>query len=111
MAENWQMRRGPSYLGSVRSARWQVYLLLCGDGTLYAGVTNDVTRRLAAHRAGKGARYTRGRGPLRLVHQEPAPDRSAAQMREAALKKLPRHAKLKLVRHKQTDLDTLRSGQ
>ena len=46
---------------------WYVYVLRCGDGTLYTGTTDDVARRLAAHRAGKGAKYTRGRGPLELL--------------------------------------------
>jgi putative endonuclease len=72
---------------------WFVYVLRCGDGTLYCGVTNDVASRLAAHRAGKGARYTRGRGPLRLVHAEPAEDRSAALRREWQIKRLPRGQK------------------
>ena len=55
---------------------WYVYILRCGDGTLYTGITDDIPRRLAAHRAGKGAKYTRGRGPLELVYQEQAPDKS-----------------------------------
>ena len=74
--------------------RWCVYLLKCGDGTLYAGMTNDLDRRLAAHRAGKGARYTRGRGPLEVVHVENKRTRSAALRREAALKRLKRREKL-----------------
>jgi putative endonuclease len=111
MAEKWRARASRAYGARVRSARWHVYLLLCGDGTLYTGVTNDVPKRLAAHRAGKGARYTRGRGPLRLVHQEPARDRSAAQRREAFLKALPRSDKQKLARLKKSALDTRRSGQ
>jgi len=49
---------------------WYVYILRCGDGTLYTGITDDVDRRLAAHRAGRGAKYTRGRGPLELVYLE-----------------------------------------
>ena len=48
---------------------WYVYMLRCGDDTLYTGVTDDVERRLAAHQAGKGAKYTRGRGPLELVYR------------------------------------------
>src|SRR5207248_4947126 len=52
---------------------WCVYLLRCADGTLYTGITNDLARRLAAHRAGRGARYTRGRSPLTLLHSECAP--------------------------------------
>ena len=77
---------------------WCVYLLRCGDGSLYCGVTNDLIKRLAAHRAGTGARYTRGRGPLRLVYQERAVDRSAALSREHAIKQLSRVEKLALVR-------------
>jgi putative endonuclease len=75
---------------------WCVYLLRCGDGTLYAGMTNDLDKRLGAHRAGKGARYTRGRGPLKVVYSEPVADKSAALKREHALKRLPRRQKLLL---------------
>jgi putative endonuclease len=78
--------------------RWCVYLLRCGDGTLYAGITNDVQKRLHAHRTGRGARYTRGRGPLTLVHCEPVADKSAALKREHALKRLPRAQKLLVCR-------------
>ena len=80
---------------------WCVYLLRCGDGTLYTGITNDLERRLAAHRAGRGARYTRGRKPLRLLHTEAASSRSEAQRREQELKRLRRRDKLAF-------LDTLR---
>jgi predicted GIY-YIG superfamily endonuclease len=79
-------------------AAWFVYLLRCGDGTLYAGATTDLEARLAAHRCGKGARYTRGRGPLKLVHCEAQPDRAAALRREHQLKRLRRSAKLELLR-------------
>ena len=57
---------------------WTVYILQCRDGTLYTGITDNLPRRLAAHNGGKGAKYTRGRGPVVLVHQESCPDRSAA---------------------------------
>lgn len=77
--------------------RWCVYLLRCGDGTLYAGITNDLARRLAAHESGRGARYTRGRGPLEVVHVEQKRTRSAALRREAALKRLKRAEKLALL--------------
>ena len=63
-------------------------MLRCGDGSLYTGATNDLPRRLAAHRAGKGARYTRGRGPLRVIMVEAGLDRGAALSREAAIKRL-----------------------
>jgi predicted GIY-YIG superfamily endonuclease len=76
---------------------WYVYLLRCGDGSLYAGSTTDVDSRLAAHRAGRGARYTRGRGPLSLVLCEPHRDRSAALRRECELKRLRRAEKLALL--------------
>ncbi|HQS99864.1 MAG: endonuclease [Hydrogenophilales bacterium 16-64-46] len=76
---------------------WFVYLLRCADGTLYAGVTTDPDRRLAEHNAGTGARYTRARLPVEMVHIESAPDRAAACRREAALKKRPRAAKLALI--------------
>ena len=75
---------------------WCVYLLRCSDGTLYTGITNDLARRLAAHARGRGARYTRGRGPFALVHAEPARTRSEALRREHALKRLRRHQKLTL---------------
>lgn len=76
---------------------WHVYLLECGDGTLYCGITNDVARRLASHEAGKGARYTRGRGPLRLVWTEARETRGEALRREREVKSLPRARKLALV--------------
>lgn len=72
---------------------WYVYMLRCGDGTLYTGMTDDVERRLAAHRSGKGAKYTRGRGPLALVYTEEQPDKSSALRREFQIKKLPRERK------------------
>ena len=76
---------------------WYVYILRCGDGTFYTGSTDDVERRLAVHRSGKGAKYTRGRGPLELVYQEALPDRSSALRREAAIKKLTRAQKERLI--------------
>lgn len=61
---------------------WWVYLLRCGDGTLYTGITDDLDRRLAAHNAGRGAKYTRSRRPVTLVWREEQPDKSAALRRE-----------------------------
>ncbi len=72
-------------------------MLRCRDGSLYTGVTNDMSRRLAAHRAGTGARYTRARLPVRLVYREARATRGAALRREAAIKRLPRAAKLALL--------------
>lgn len=76
---------------------WQVYLLRCADGTLYTGITTDLVRRLAEHNAGRGARYTRSRLPAELVYAEPAPDRSAAQRREYAIRRMPAAAKRRLL--------------
>lgn len=74
-----------------------VYILRCGDGTLYTGCTNDLDRRLRAHQAGRGAKYIRSRLPVELVYREAVPDRSAALRREAAIKRMDRRAKLALI--------------
>ena len=74
-----------------------VYLLRCGDGSLYTGCTNDLARRLRAHQSGRGAKYTRSRLPVELVYREPAADRSAALRREAAIKAMTRAEKLALL--------------
>lgn len=78
---------------------WTVYILRCRDGSLYTGITTDLARRLAEHRAGgaAGARYTRARLPVRLVWREAQPDRAAAARREAAIKRLTRARKLALI--------------
>ena len=74
-----------------------VYLLRCGDDSLYCGWTTDLQRRLAAHRAGTASRYTRSRLPVEVVAVVPVADRSAALREEARIKRLPRAAKLQLV--------------
>ena len=74
-----------------------VYMLRCGDGSLYTGSTTDLSRRLAAHRSGHGAKYTRGRLPLELVYGEEMPDWPSALRREAAIKRLTRSEKLALL--------------
>lgn len=76
---------------------WCLYILRCGDGTLYTGITNDMEKRLAAHRAGKGAKYTRGRQPLELVYRESCENHSQALKRELAVKKLTRGEKEMLI--------------
>jgi len=75
---------------------WWVYLLQCGDGTLYCGIALDVAARLEQHRAGKGAKYTRGRGPLELVFSEACASRAGALRRERAIKRMPRAKKAAL---------------
>ncbi len=72
---------------------WLVYLVRCADRTLYCGVTNDLPKRLQAHNAGKGAAYTRGRLPVRLVAQSGPMTRSEALRLEMKIKKLPRQKK------------------
>jgi putative endonuclease len=74
-----------------------VYVLECGDGSLYTGYTTDVERRIEEHRDGTGAKYTRGRTPIELVHVEAFVDQSVAQSREAEIKSLSRRAKERLV--------------
>ena len=76
---------------------WWVYLLRCGDGTLYCGIALDVAARLEQHREGRGAKYTRGRGPLDLVYREACGSRAAALRRERAVKRLKRAAKETLI--------------
>lgn len=75
---------------------WVVYILKCGDDTLYTGITNDLAGRIAAHEAGAGAKYTRGRGPFMLAYSEECTDRSTASRREMAIKALAREEKLRL---------------
>lgn len=79
-----------------RPAAW-VYLLRCGDGSLYCGWTVDLDRRVAAHAAGKGGRYTASRRPVELAAALPMADRSAAMREEIRIKRLTRDEKLALV--------------
>jgi putative endonuclease len=74
-----------------------VYVLRCGDGSLYTGWTVDVDRRIAAHACGRGSRYTRSRLPVELLGAIAMPDQSAARREEARIKRLPRNAKLALL--------------
>lgn len=74
-----------------------VYVVRCSDGTLYTGYATDVERRVQEHNEGQGARYTRGRTPVELVHTETFETRSAACQREWAIKQLRRREKLALV--------------
>lgn len=73
------------------------YILRCGDGTLYTGWTNDPERRLAAHNAGKGGKYTRSRLPVELVYSEEHETKEEAMRREWQIKQLTREEKLALV--------------
>jgi putative endonuclease len=77
--------------------RWCVYIVRCADETLYTGISNDLAARVACHNAGQGAKYTRSRRPVRLVYEETVADRSAAQQREYALRKLKPRQKQTLI--------------
>lgn len=81
---------------------WRVYILRCGDGSLYVGSTTDLDRRLAAHAGGKGGRYTRGRRPVKLVYQEKRTDRSDAQRREWQIKGWTRAEKLAFIKRRRS---------
>ena len=76
---------------------WYLYILRCKDGTYYTGITTDVEKRLEVHRSGKGAKYTRGRGPLELVYSETCENHSQALKRECEVKKLPKEQKQQLI--------------
>lgn len=77
---------------------WYLYILRCADGTLYTGIARDVEARFAQHSCGKGAKYTRGRGPLELVYREECVDHSTALKRELAVKAMSREEKLNLIK-------------
>ncbi len=76
--------------------QWILYILECKDGSLYTGITDDLSRRIQMHESGKGAKYTRGRGPLTLVYSEECESHSHALKREYAVKSLTRNEKLQL---------------
>ncbi|MDD5863251.1 MAG: GIY-YIG nuclease family protein [Firmicutes bacterium] len=76
---------------------WYLYILKCGDGSLYTGITTDVDKRLEAHRSGKGAKYTRGRAPLELKYRELCGTHSQALKRELEVKGLTREEKQALI--------------
>ena len=73
---------------------WCLYLIECNNGTWYAGITNDLARRYAAHASGRGARYTRANPPRRLIGARAYPDRASASRAEWQIKQLPRSQKL-----------------
>lgn len=85
-----------SLMTSPSKSNWICYLLQCADHTLYCGITNDLDKRLAAHNAGEGAKYTRGRTPVKLLYRELCADKSTALKRELEIKKLSRIQKLAL---------------
>ena len=80
-----------------RCEKWFLYILKCGDLSFYTGITNDLERRFKMHSEGKGARYTRTRRPLEVVYRETCRSRSAALIRECAVKAFPRKKKRALI--------------
>ena len=84
-----------------------VYILRCGDGTLYTGCTNDLPRRLQAHQSGRGAKYTRSRLPVELVYYEIFETKEDAMKRECAIKKLSRPQKERLI---ESDMNLLKEA-
>lgn len=85
--------------------QWLLYILECKDGTLYTGITDNLQRRLDAHKSGKGAKYTRGRAPLTLRYTEQCGNHSQALRREIEIKKLTRQEKIALFRIDQTEVE------
>ena len=77
--------------------QWYLYILRCGDGTLYTGIAVDVQKRFQAHVQGKGAKYTRGRGPLELLYEEKCGEHGDALRRELQVKSLSRQEKEALI--------------
>jgi putative endonuclease len=81
-----------------RARSWVLYVLRCKDGTFYCGITNHLERRILQHNAGKGARYTKGRGPVVLLKSWPAASMSAALKAERAFKALSKEEKQRKLR-------------
>ncbi len=91
---------------------WYLYILRCKDESLYTGITTDVQKRFDAHKRGKGAKYTRGRGPLELVYRECCGSHSQALKRELEIKALTREEKFRLILENDGDFEriTLTNG-
>lgn len=82
-----------------------IYIVECSDGTYYTGYTNNIKKRIIAHNEGRGAKYTKGRGPVRLKHTESFPTKSQAMSREYQIKRLSRKQKEKLFKKKENEND------
>ncbi|MDD2310720.1 MAG: GIY-YIG nuclease family protein [Desulfuromonadaceae bacterium] len=86
---------------------WQVYIILCSDNTLYTGITTDLQRRFCQHASGRGAKYFRGRHPVRVVFKESGHTRSTAGTRELEIKDLARAEKLTLISSEVNELSRI----
>ena len=84
---------------------WYLYIARCSDGTLYTGISNNVAKRIDAHNAGRGAKYTRSRGPIECEYVEELPDRGSALRRESQVKAMTRSEKEALISSASTDRD------
>ena len=84
---------------------WQVYIILCTNDSLYTGITTDIERRLSQHLSQRGAKYFRGHKPKRLVYLEGGHTRSSASKKEAAIKKLPRIDKCRLISSETNEIE------
>jgi UV DNA damage endonuclease len=92
------MQRNKENMAKQSGDKWFVYLLRCCDGSLYTGITKDITRRCEQHNAGTASRYTRSRLPVVLVYKEPQASQSLALKREATIKAMSRLEKESLIR-------------
>ena len=97
MLKKMEEREAEAGVAAAPSEPWFLYILECGDGSYYTGVTKDLDRRLAQHSAGKASRYTRTHLPVKLIYSEACESRTAALVRECAVKALPREKKEKLI--------------
>ncbi|MHB1272726.1 MAG: GIY-YIG nuclease family protein [Rhodanobacter sp.] len=102
----------PPPLSPKANGTWCLYLIECRNGSWYAGITNRLAARYAAHVAGRGARYTRANPPLRLLGSCPYPDRASASRAEWAIRQLPREKKLAFLQGDRSDAaDPSRVGE
>ncbi len=90
------MKQKETFVQDANVGAWFLYILECNDGTLYTGITKDLSRRMEQHNTGRASKYTRVRRPVRLVYQEACRSRTHALIRECEVKELPRHKKLDL---------------
>jgi predicted GIY-YIG superfamily endonuclease len=103
MAKKGRKRRARSSGG-----KWFLYIACCADGSLYTGITKDVTRRCQQHNAGKASRYTRSRRPVKPIYEELHSSQSEALKREAAVKTLTRREKLTMIQQRRTPAKGMR---
>jgi putative endonuclease len=85
---------------AAKKEPWFLYILKCNDGSFYTGITKDIERRFKVHNQGKAAKYTRARLPVELLYREKCKNRTAALVRECAVKALPRKKKEEIVKFK-----------